>query len=609
MTAFLPTAHCRPPPTTIQAAKDKDHAVAEGDSRTNAKGVAAQTARCARKRIGRFYYRQTRSPNAFDSSDNQEVPLITATTSTTACCAARANFDANRTALQSSQPPLAEAVESIGLEWLFGRDGALTGRDENRRWLAGTSLPRRVANAQLKTFTPTGNVSCFLAPAHAAAIAESLNRMADESAVIAIIPTYAELSTLLHCHDFSHDIARHRLWFVAGANWSTQLTELFAQHPGLSLPTQFIKLNSLEQSVADALIHEAQRVLSKTVQSRAAHAASLKSKWRAASTIEQLAVVAPSRFRLWNDWGHELRHLFADDAAAQLIDTDDPRATASVSLLAAATKCDALIAPNLSRMDAPGLLPDEMAWVTWCVNGRIPAWNKSHPRDRLLVVDSIDRDRALAAGWPSGFVQAARTETVLEASASRAGVLTMICDTTSLDAPPCIAEFSSQQPMWEFISDDITSAPLAIVDADLGEYVRTCAQRFGVPMETVDLAIFIDRLIVPAYQKGLVTLLGNAGVRVDVFGDGWRDESYASTIQVHGAITGREHFLAAASRASALIQPLPTKRHGAAAAITRPVVYPDRNLSTFLANAKRPARHYHAETCLLTPALIRELLR
>src|SRR5205807_9778189 len=102
----------------------------------------------------------------------------------------------------------------------------------------------------------------FLSPLHAAQLRVALDRLERSQAIVAIIPDATTLWVVLHCEDFSQDIAAHRLWFAAGENWEAELERLFVDQPGLCTPSQFIRPILADPEAADRLIAPAQKIFS-----------------------------------------------------------------------------------------------------------------------------------------------------------------------------------------------------------------------------------------------------------------------------------------------------------------------------------------------------------
>src|SRR5437868_5493811 len=109
---------------------------------------------------------------------------------TQAMRAAEENLARNLTALHKRQPALAQQVADLSpeVEWLFGRDGALTARLADGHWWSGSSLPQRTAQSLLEKMDLRAPVTCFLSPTHAAQLRVTLDRLGENRALIAAVP-------------------------------------------------------------------------------------------------------------------------------------------------------------------------------------------------------------------------------------------------------------------------------------------------------------------------------------------------------------------------------------------------------------------------------------
>ena len=93
--------------------------------------------------------------------------------------------------------------------------------------------------------------------------------------MIAIVPKESDLRVHAALRRFLRDVASHRLFFVVGAAWSTRLHDLFDHVPGLSIPSQFIRVTGNAPETMEAMIAEAQRVFSNVTAGRAEQILSL----------------------------------------------------------------------------------------------------------------------------------------------------------------------------------------------------------------------------------------------------------------------------------------------------------------------------------------------
>lgn len=440
------------------------------------------------------------------------------------------------------------------LEWLYGRDGSLTARDSNGCWWSGCSLPRRAAIAQLKRFHQAqGTVACFLAPPHAAAVRVALDKLRPEQALIAIVPDERDMHVMLACEDFSQDFDSHRLWFASGDAWADELTRLFGRESGLPLPTQFVRLNTADPESTDKLIATAQRVFSDTTARRADAIRAFRDSPR--ENRERICVVAPSLFRLWNDWGATLRVTFADDPSVSFLDTDDPTCASPLAIARAAAECDAIVTIDAGRSDLPNVVADSIRWVTWSVSGRIPAATRG---DLLVLLDTSDRAAATAAGWTDEEICVAEQGRVPVSKSTGAQSILIVADTLSLEPPASIDEFSSHRLLWDYVSDELSRNPFAM-GHDIDAYLTSRLRKFEVDEQTLSRAAFTSRLIVPAFMQGITRLMIERGIDVRIYGSGW-DSDARFAQRWSGPVESREQLAEIVDQTGTLVHVWPDRR-------------------------------------------------
>jgi len=469
------------------------------------------------------------------------------------------------------------------VEWVFGRDGALTARDTRGHWLAGCSLPRRAAREMLRKLNVHGSVACFLAPPHAAQISVALEQMRPEQAVVALVPRLDELRAMLRCENFADAIGAHRLWFVAGDAWPAQLAALYEAQTGLAPPAQFIRVPASPDALIEPLVNEAQQVISRITIRRSEQMQSLRARsWRKPA-VPRLCVVAPARFRLWNDLGHamvgaarEAAHA-GDDLTWTLYDADDPASGSPLALTETAGQCSALLTANTARCDLPGLLPDEMPWVTWVTGTRIPSATAAAPSDRLLLADPGAVEQALAHGWHTSRVHVATWRACpIAAGGFAAGgardcetasgdhghssgdALLIIANTRLLDAPEDLNDYSSHLLLWESIRDELLRNPRAAGD-DVGTYLSARMRKMDISSDGFPTNRFIEHLIVPAHQQGVArALLRERRGDLRIHGENW-DRIAEFAPHSHGAVNSREHFADLLASSRMLVHVWPTR--------------------------------------------------
>jgi hypothetical protein len=520
------------------------------------------------------------------------VSLTQTTPATRASIRAIENVQANARALDLPEIPTPEG------EFLFGRDGYLTLRDASGNWHTECSLPHRAARAMLKKMPVTGRVACFLGPTHAAHLRVALDQLRFDQAIIAIMPDASDFEIALHCDDFSKDITNHRLFFATGERWAEELATVFRNHPGLAPPSHFVRLATLSESACDVMMRDAQKIFSSIASERAER---IKAVWRERSSSKRdgprACVIAASGFRLWDDSGHVLSSVFADDASIVRLDPDDPASTSSLAVALAASKADAIVSANMYRGDAPaGVVPESMPWITWVTNARVPAVKSAASRDRLIVVDEGMKSRAIASGWIASRIDVAGWPVTRLADAlSREAAV--ICDVPSLECPEKLAEYSSFKLLWDAIVADLQTDPIKLRDVD--QYLATLRRQLSISEEGFPRAAFIDGCIIPAWQTGWVNALLRAKAPLRIYGRGW------TIPESRGPIETREQLQCALGHASCLLDLWPSSlsKHPIRFA-GRSVIAPfGKTIPQVLAELQSPA-----PTTNNTPPLTRELL-
>jgi hypothetical protein len=468
---------------------------------------------------------------------------------------ASANFIANCCALARTQPNFARTVlpPRTQVEWVFGRDGTLSALDEDGNWWAGCSLPTAAGAAMLKKMDVNAAVSCFLAPPHAAHLRIALDKVSPEQAIIAVVPEEADVRLLLSCEDFSQDIAAHRLWLAGGPTWALELEEILREQIGLAVPAQFLRLHSTADAVIQKLIQEATAVFSQITVLRSRLIGQVGEIAAGRSTqSRKFCVMAPRRFRLWNDEGFALSNIAPADSV--LLDTSDPALSSPLKLATTAVECGALLAPNFARADMPGALPANVAWFTWITNDRIPSFQGAGANDRLLIATPSVRAAAIAAGWPAERVHVAGwPHAALPPAKGRGGkrILTVLADTLPVTTPANLEDFSSHRVLWETIQRELSQNPFSL-EGDPGAYLLSRMHRFDIAADAFPHDRFLSQLIVPAYQQSIVRQLVKAGLPLRLHGEGWSEIEEFESCAV-GPLHSHEEVAGALGEAAILV--------------------------------------------------------
>lgn len=485
---------------------------------------------------------------------------------------AAANRRANLAAMAAAGLPDGEAQPDPSLELVFGRDGSLTAIDPTGRFAGGCSVPTRAARAQLANFSATGGAVCLLAPNHAADVRAMLDALRPEQALIVLTADERAAALMLHCDDFSAAINRNRLWLAIGPDWPDRLRRILLDRPGLAIPTQFVRLKSVDAAAADGLIAPAQQVFAEVSQHRAGELARLAKCHRQRSpAVRRVCVVGGTRFRLWNDGGFELDSILRRAGGLELVtfDIDDPLSATPLAL--ASREADAIVSVDVCRSDAGAAVGPDRPWIAWLTRPReIPEIATAGAGDGLIVVDPALRRSAVARGWPEDRVLVGGwPDHPVVPATDRAG-MALIANVPSLDPPAQLDEFSSHRLLWEWLASQMQRDPLAAFDS-AEDLLRTGAAQLGVDARELPVARYLDDLIAPAYAIGVATILSRAGLPLKLYGDGWdRIESLAP---LHaGAARTREQFRSAVERAKAIVHPSPRRGAHAIDGLALPVV-------------------------------------
>jgi hypothetical protein len=448
------------------------------------------------------------------------------------------------------------APEPADVEWVFGRDGALTAR-RGGTWLSGCSLPVRAARQMLETLNCEASIACVLAPVHGAQIEVILDKLAPSQGVIALMPQIDDLRLALCCCDFSADLLRKRLWFAAGPQWETQLESLLASHEGMPLPGEFIRTIVVGEELAQQLIEPAQRLISQATARRGRQVAELLAECKTPEVpTGRVVVVAPSLFRIWNNAGPVLAGVLAAEFPTEQLDRldpDDPAGSSGLRLGQLAERCDALVSADLPRQQLGAVVPASTPIITWLTTPQIPAFSPQSPRDALLLADAGWRDAALRAGWPEARLAVAlwpqrQTPTT---TISHPRALSLIADTYCLKTPKAKLNLSSQHLLWEMIREELLGDP-SILQGQVEHYLDRCRRRMDISEEGFDRDLFIGRLVWPAYQQGLARWLHESGLPFAVYGMGW--DQYPEFRGIWGGpVKTQAQFDAAVAASAALL--------------------------------------------------------
>ncbi len=459
------------------------------------------------------------------------------------------------------------------MEWVLGRDGALTALLNDGEWWSGCSVPGAAAEAMLKKMDTAAAVSCFLAPPHATHLQLALQKLGPGQAVIAVIPDKRDFPLMLGCRDFSVDIDAHRLWFIVGSNWEQDLGALLETRIGLAVPAQFLRMHSTDETLMQQMIQAATGVFSRITVRRSEQAAQLSEQPITITGQRRWCMMAPLDRRLWEEEGRLLRSLAPADAT--VVNTSDPASSSPLNLAIQAIACGALLAPNYFRADLPGVLPPSIPWFTWITDTRVPAFATAGPHDQLLAAGPELAKTAQALGWPKDRVHLAAWPAINLPEQAQlqnpARVLAVLADTYPLETPEDLEDFSSHRVLWQTLRDELAHDPGALSTTP-AEYLESRMRQYNVASEGLPVQRFVKRLVVPAYQQAIVRLLMRSGLPVILYGEGW-----AELEEFHSAALLNADPRAVLAQSSVLIDVWPWREGHPIRAARRPMIRLDRS--------------------------------
>lgn len=534
---------------------------------------------------------------------------------TAAARRAASNWKANHSALQENHPELAATLEAeqADVEWVFGRDGYLTAQS-GETWWSGCSVPLRSARYMMRTLDINGSIACMLHPDHAAQVRVVTDALQHPQGVIVLLPDLHALRVLLGCDDFSNELHAHRLWFACGEAWSAELRRMLDENPGLPTPTQFIRPVAADNTRHDDLVTPAQQIFAEI---NARRALELRNMLHASAGAPTAAwcIIAPSHFRVWEDAPRVLAKTLDGHEEQPIVrfDPDDPGSASSLALAKAAQACQAIVSANTGRADLPEVARLEIPWITWLTCPRIPSAAGRGPFDALLIADSSWSAPVIAAGWPAEKIAIASwpiEQEVPTSAAAGARSLAIIADLPPIEPPARVAEYSSQALLWEGIAQELEANPFALLhpDAFLDERMRQCQIEAG----GLDRSLFIQGLIIPAYQRGLAGVIRRRGIPLRCHGAGWESVLGLEDCAA-GPVRSRDELMNVCSSAAALVHCWPADHFHPIQTMGRPLLRAHgRNREAFLRDAVKIVQSSASAAAVagefLSPQLVRRFI-
>jgi hypothetical protein len=510
---------------------------------------------------------------------------------TQATTLAASNFERNRAAIERCCPRAVLGLPDLlpELEWLFARDGALSARHVDGRWFNDISVPRRAAERMLKSLAIVGTTAVLLAPTHASQVRRVLDLLPRAHALIVVIPGELAAGVIAACEDFSADITAGRLWLATGPDWNDELKAILETNVGLTPPQTMIRVPGLNTPVVEHVARPCEGFLALHAKNHKQLIALLHAKPRALRKPARRVCVVATAFSLWSDAGHLLGEA-AKQSSLECVTVyaSSPTQTSDLKLARSLDGCDAVVTANVGRADRPGVVPDDVPWITWATGATVPVRIAAAKGDRLVVADESVRAIARAAGWgdeeigvatePSycGRVGAGHERDVHATEESQPPAMkeerrpAIVLDLKPVVIPKSIEEMSSLKLVWEIVERELIQRPLA-ARGGVEKFVLACADRVGVPREGFPVATFRDQLVLPTFAREVAIELARLDAEFLIFGSGW-DAVPSLATRWRGAVRTAEEFAACLAATSAIIDVWPETPTHAARRVGLPLV-------------------------------------
>jgi hypothetical protein len=179
-------------------------------------------------------------------------------------------------------------------------------------------------------------------------------------------------------------------------------------------------------------------------------------------------------------------------------------------------------------------------------------------------------DVAAKAGWARDRVHIGTWPRVQTARDQRGSTISLIADTSALDTPKDLVEYSSHGLLWEMIRAELICNPF-VIGTSVEDYLRQRMRRLTIGEETVSQTRFIEKLILPAYQQGLARTLIAARIPIKLWGKGWEELAEFKPLAA-GPVGSRRAFDDAVGRSAALVHAWLTRSAHPIDALGLPVI-------------------------------------
>src|SRR5690606_31873519 len=278
-----------------------------------------------------------------------------------------------------------------------------------------------------------------------------LARLSERQVLLVIFTDTSAAAWALRCVDVSEALAAGRLHIACGPDITAAIVDLAQREQGLVLPDTLFRPGDADSDEAVNLLERTRHALGAAARGRAE---ALAGAGAARGNAEgALVVIAPSRFRPWEDAGEALWSALAENGRAVRLDSDDPRQSSPLALAQRAAGASAIVSTGLLRSDLPGIVHADTPWLTWLGSPR-PAVPFTGGRDAILLSDPAWASAWKAAGWPDDRLAPVgwprKPALAGEATtAGAAGPVIMMHDLPPLDPSAEVERYSSHRLLWE----------------------------------------------------------------------------------------------------------------------------------------------------------------
>ncbi len=432
------------------------------------------------------------------------------------------NFESNKAAIESVWPRTILSVPETlpELEWLYARDGSLSGKHIDGQWIGQVSVPAKAARKMLGQVIVSGSSAVLLAPTHAQQIRTVLDRMSVQQVLMVIIPGEYIAGTILSCADFSAEIRARRLWLACGPDWLEEITAILESQDGIAPASMMIRVPGLNAGAVERVLKPCEALLIRNTRTHSTQLGLVYSKPQSPKKPPKKVCVVSGPFKLWDDASHQLENAIASaDVEAVIVDSSIPTQSSALKVARSADGCDAILTANVSRTDLPMVAPHNVPWITWVTNNRIPRHDPAATSDRLIVSEPTQVRLAIEAGWKESSILVGQ-EPIRTKTTSRNALPAIFADLEPIVMPRSIEEMSSQRLVWERIEHDVGRNPLCI-GASPVEYIYRVAEQIGLARNGMPIDTIRSELLVPQFMRSLAKCLKAANVKFKIYGRGW----------------------------------------------------------------------------------------